>query len=99
MFILALQCPMFKQDDSGKQVPELFAEEAKYFTEVRLLQRDVQIILEGVSNQNLLGTVLHPVCVQTMNEIYKQIKELKKECRPAITNIFKSFNSIINSKP
>lgn len=54
---------MFKQDESGKQVPELFAEEAKYFTEVRLLQRDVQIILEGVSNNNLLGTVLHPVCV------------------------------------
>ena len=52
---------MFKQDDSGKQVPEPFTEEAKFFTEVRLLQRDVQIILEGVSNQNLLGTVLHPV--------------------------------------
>lgn len=67
VFILAVQCPMFKQDESGKQVPELFAEEAKYFTEVRLLQRDVQIILEGVSNNNLLGTVLHPVSVQTMN--------------------------------
>jgi staphylococcal nuclease domain-containing protein 1 len=58
--------------------PEAFAEEAKYYTESRvlfickyftiiiiigLLQRDVQIILEGVSNQNFLGTVLHPVCV------------------------------------
>lgn len=78
MFILALQCPMFKQDESGKQVPELFAEEAKYFTEVRLLQRDVQIILEGVSNNNLLGTVLHPVCVQTMNKICKQSNWKKK---------------------
>jgi hypothetical protein len=56
---------MFKQDDSGKQVPEAFTEEAKYFTEVRLLQRDVQIILEGVSNQNLLGTVIHPVSSHT----------------------------------
>lgn len=51
---------MFKQDDSGKHVPELFAEE-------QLFQRDKQIILEGVSNQNLLGTVLHPVCVKTIN--------------------------------
>ncbi len=40
--------------------PDAFAEEAKYFTESRLLQREVQVILEGVSNQNLLGTILHP---------------------------------------
>lgn len=58
---------MFKQDDSGKNVPELFAEKAKYFTEEQILQRNKQIILEGVSNQNLLGTVLHPVCVKTIN--------------------------------
>ncbi|XP_062586352.1 staphylococcal nuclease domain-containing protein 1-like [Saccostrea cucullata] len=60
IMLSGIKCPMFKQDESGKQVPEQFAAEAKYFTEVRLLQRDVQIILEGVSNQNLLGTVLHP---------------------------------------
>ncbi|XP_056013676.1 staphylococcal nuclease domain-containing protein 1-like isoform X1 [Ostrea edulis] len=60
IMLSGIKCPMFKQDDSGKQVPETFTEEAKYFTEVRLLQRDVQIILEGVSNQNLLGTVIHP---------------------------------------
>lgn len=53
---------MFKLED-GKQVPDPFAEEAKYFVESRLLQRNVEIILEGVSNQNLLGTVLHPVSV------------------------------------
>ena len=40
--------------------PDAYAEEAKYFTESRLLQREVQVILEGVSNQNLLGTILHP---------------------------------------
>ena len=51
---------MYKMEGDA-QVPEPLAEEAKYFTESRLLQRDVQIILEGVSNQNLLGTVLHPV--------------------------------------
>lgn len=51
---------MFKIEDE-KPVPEEFAEEAKYFTEVRLLQRDVKIVLEGASNQNLLGTIIHPV--------------------------------------
>ena len=52
---------MFKQDESGQQVAEPYAEEAKYFTESRLLQRDVKIIMESVSNANILGTVLHPV--------------------------------------
>ena len=54
------QCPMFKIEEE-KTVAEPLAEEAKYFTEVRLLQRDVKIVLEGASNQNLLGTVIHPV--------------------------------------
>ncbi len=47
---------MFNMDGE----PDAYAEEAKYFTESRLLQREVQVILEGVSNQNLLGTILHP---------------------------------------
>ena len=55
---------MFKLD-GDKQVAEPFAEESRYFTEVRLLQREVEIILEGVSNQNLLGTVLHPVSLHS----------------------------------
>lgn len=37
-----------------------FAEEARYFTESRLLHRDVQIILEGNSNNFFVGSVLHP---------------------------------------
>jgi len=53
---------MFKIE-GDKTVAEPFAEEAKYFTEVRLLQRDVKIVLEGASNQNLLGTVIHPVSI------------------------------------
>ncbi len=56
-----IKCPMFKMDETAKQVAEAFAEEAKYYTESRLLQRDVQIVLEGVSNQFLLGSILHPV--------------------------------------
>ena len=65
MFIVSFrlfQCPMFKME-GDKQVPEPFAEEAKYFSECRLLQRDVQIILEGVSNQFLLGSIQHPVSI------------------------------------
>jgi len=38
-----------------------YAEEAKFFVESRLLQRDVEIILESVSNNNFVGTVVHPV--------------------------------------
>ena len=48
---------MFKMDGE----PDQYADEAKYFTESRLLQRDVEIIMEGVSNTNILGTIVHPV--------------------------------------
>jgi len=54
-----IKSPMFKMEGE-EQKAETFAEEAKFFTESRLLQRDVQIILEGVSNQILQGTILHP---------------------------------------
>jgi staphylococcal nuclease domain-containing protein 1 len=40
-----------------------YAEEAKFFVETRLLQRDVEIILESVNNNNFVGTVVHPVRV------------------------------------
>lgn len=59
---------MFKMsDEAGQQTADPFAEEAKFFTECRLLQREVKIIMEGVSNQNILGTVLHPVCIFNIN--------------------------------
>ena len=51
---------MFKRE-GDKDVPEPFAEMARFFTESRLLQRDVKLLLEGVSNQIVLATVLHPV--------------------------------------
>lgn len=56
-----LQCPTFKREADGAETPEPFAAEAKFFTESRLLQRDVQIVLESCHNQNILGTILHPV--------------------------------------
>ncbi|GAV82791.1 SNase domain-containing protein/TUDOR domain-containing protein [Cephalotus follicularis] len=38
-----------------------FAEEAKYFTETRTLNRDVRIVLEGVDKfSNLIGSVYYP---------------------------------------
>lgn len=57
MMLSGIRCPTFKIED---QTPEPFAEEAKFFTECRLLHRDVEVILESVSNLNFLGTVLHP---------------------------------------
>lgn len=45
--------------DKGNSEP--FADEARYFTESRLLQRDVQIILETFNNNNFVGSVVHKV--------------------------------------
>lgn len=55
---------MFRREADGMETPESFAAEAKFFTESRLLQRDVQIILESCPNQIILGTILHPVQLQ-----------------------------------
>ncbi|KAG9489774.1 hypothetical protein GDO78_005619 [Eleutherodactylus coqui] len=60
VMLSGIKCPTFKRNAEGKEVPEAFAAEAKFFTESRLLQRDVQIILESSHNQNILGTILHP---------------------------------------
>jgi staphylococcal nuclease domain-containing protein 1 len=60
----SLQSPAFKLDSENKPDPkatEPLAEEAKYFTESRLLQREVQVILESSNNNNFVGTVIHPV--------------------------------------
>ncbi len=59
-FLSDYQCPMFKRDGE-KEIPEPFAEQARYFTECRLLQRDVIVTLEGVSNQLVYGSIKHPV--------------------------------------
>lgn len=37
-----------------------YAEEARYFVESRLLQRDVEIVLESVNNTNFVGSILFP---------------------------------------
>uniref|UniRef100_A0A8C7TE52 Staphylococcal nuclease domain-containing protein n=1 Tax=Oncorhynchus mykiss TaxID=8022 RepID=A0A8C7TE52_ONCMY len=60
VMLSGVKCPTFKREADGTESPEPFAAEAKFFTESRLLQRDVQIILESCPNQVILGTVLHP---------------------------------------
>ncbi|GCC21285.1 hypothetical protein chiPu_0019752, partial [Chiloscyllium punctatum] len=60
VMLSGVKCPTFKRETDGTETPEPFAAEAKFFTESRLLQRDVQIILESVQNQVILGTILHP---------------------------------------
>uniref|UniRef100_A0A8C5HCW8 Staphylococcal nuclease domain-containing protein n=1 Tax=Gouania willdenowi TaxID=441366 RepID=A0A8C5HCW8_GOUWI len=60
VMLSGVKCPSFKREADGTETPEPFAAEAKFFTESRLLQRDVQIILESCPNQIILGTILHP---------------------------------------
>ncbi|KAK5606467.1 nuclease domain-containing protein [Crenichthys baileyi] len=60
VMLSGVKCPTFKREADGTETPEPFAAEAKFFTESRLLQRDVQIILESCHNQIILGTILHP---------------------------------------
>lgn len=60
VMLTGIKCPMNKRGEDGVDIPEPFSAEAKYFTESRLLQRDIQIVLESVSNQNFLGTIIHP---------------------------------------
>ncbi|KAF7664239.1 hypothetical protein LDENG_00183980 [Lucifuga dentata] len=60
VMLSGVKCPTFKREADGTESPEPFAAEAKFFTESRLLQRDVQIILESCPNQVILGTILHP---------------------------------------
>lgn len=55
-----IKCPTFKRE-GDQEVPEPFAEQSKFFTESRLLQRDVKLQIEGISSQNIvLATVIHP---------------------------------------
>ncbi|KAM6985865.1 staphylococcal nuclease domain-containing protein 1 [Aplochiton taeniatus] len=60
VMLSGVKCPTFKREADGSESPEPFAAEAKFFTESRLLQRDVQIILESCPNQIILGTIMHP---------------------------------------
>lgn len=63
LMISGIRCPGFKLDSDGKPDPSVtvqYAEEARYFVESRLLQQEVEIVLESVNNANFVGTILFP---------------------------------------
>lgn len=63
VMISGIRCPGFKLDADGRPDPSVvvpYAEEARFFVESRLLQRDVEILLESVNNFNFGGTILFP---------------------------------------
>ncbi|XP_047478957.1 staphylococcal nuclease domain-containing protein 1-like isoform X1 [Penaeus chinensis] len=63
LMISGIRCPMNKLDSEGKPdktSSEPFADEARYYTESRLLQRDIQVILETFNNNNFVGSIIHP---------------------------------------
>ncbi|KAJ1967855.1 hypothetical protein IWQ62_001594 [Dispira parvispora] len=63
VFLSGIKSPIVRKGVPGlDDLVEPFGEEAKFFVESRLLQRDVKLILEGLAgtNQNFVGSVLHP---------------------------------------
>ncbi|ENN71421.1 staphylococcal nuclease domain-containing protein 1 isoform X2 [Dendroctonus ponderosae] len=63
LMITGIRCNGYKFDDQGKPDPTQkveFADEARYFVEVRLLQQDVEIILNSANNTTLSGSIIHP---------------------------------------
>ena len=59
--LTGIRCPALQRDDAASnESHEPFAVEAKQFVETRLLQRQVKVVLQGVNNQNLFATLLHP---------------------------------------
>ena len=64
LMLSGVRSPGTKLGPNGQPDPkqsEEFAVEAHYFTESRLLQRDVEVILESTSNNNFVGSVLFPL--------------------------------------
>ncbi|CAG8643723.1 36826_t:CDS:10, partial [Racocetra persica] len=61
--ISGIKAPTVRKDiPDVEDLVEPYGEEAKYFVESRLLQRNVKVILEGLSgnNQAFYATILHP---------------------------------------
>lgn len=58
LMLSGIRCPSTRPDETSD--PSSIVKEAQYFTESRLLQRDVEVVLEGATNQNFVGSVLHP---------------------------------------
>ncbi|XP_039286934.1 staphylococcal nuclease domain-containing protein 1 isoform X1 [Nilaparvata lugens] len=96
LLIAGIRCPGFRPDGEASDPPP-FAHEAKYFVEIRLLQMDVEITLEAVQNNNIIGNIYHPkgnIAERLVEEGYakcfdhtiqytKNIEELRKLERQA----------------
>eukprot|EP00117_Sycon_ciliatum_P012541 scpid19522/ scgid13573/ Staphylococcal nuclease domain-containing protein 1; 100 kDa coactivator; p100 co-activator len=57
VMLSGIKCPGFRREDNSA---EPFAQEAKFFVESRLLQRDVKLRIEGSSNAYIMATIIHP---------------------------------------
>ncbi|XP_043270366.1 staphylococcal nuclease domain-containing protein 1 [Venturia canescens] len=57
LMISGIRCPQIKSEGGWD---EPFAKEAQYFVEWRLLQREVEVILESANNNNFVGSIRHP---------------------------------------
>ncbi|XP_053597655.1 staphylococcal nuclease domain-containing protein 1 [Microplitis demolitor] len=55
LMLSGIRCPQIKTEGE-----EPFAKQAQFFVETRILQRDVEVILEATNNNNFVGTILHP---------------------------------------
>jgi len=63
LMLSGVRSPTFKLGAEGKPEEygaDPFALEAHYFTESRMLQQEVEIVLESVNNRNFVGSVFHP---------------------------------------
>jgi len=61
--LTGVQCPSNKKDEDKKEKKDhnlsTIAKEAKHFTELQLLHRDVTIVLDGIDkNEYLYGTIV-----------------------------------------
>ncbi|KAM7532824.1 hypothetical protein Aperf_G00000129155 [Anoplocephala perfoliata] len=59
LFISGIKAPGSKVYEN-ERVQEAFSLDAQFYVESRLLQREVTVILESVTNNNFAGSVLHP---------------------------------------
>merc|ERR1711970_557609 len=63
LMMSGVRAPGTRLGPEGRPDPaqcEPFATEAHYFTESRLLQREIEVILESHNNNNFVGSVIHP---------------------------------------
>ncbi|XP_034937928.1 staphylococcal nuclease domain-containing protein 1 [Chelonus insularis] len=55
LMLSGIRCPQMRPESE-----EPFAKQAQFYVETRILQRDVEVILEATNNNNFVGTILHP---------------------------------------